>query len=100
MVAFFALLCVCCAAVLTGGYLIRFFWAMPLKKGFACAGFFVAIFCLFWASGLWVSASRHSWGALTPVFALFLLAGWLAVKYGPRLFRWAIGKIRNDDHEG
>lgn len=95
MMPVFAFLLVCAAAVFAGGHMIHFFWAIPLKQAYARAGFFVAVFCLFWASGLWVSASRHSWGALAPVFALFILGGWLAVKYGPRLFKWLVEKLRD-----
>lgn len=99
MAAFLALMCVCAAAIFAGGHMIQFFWKIPLRKAFARAGFFVAIFCLFWASGLWFSASRHSWGMLTPVFALFVIGGWFAVKYSPRLFRWALKKIRGSKEE-
>lgn len=89
----FALLFICLAAIAAGGFMIHYFWLIPLKKAFARAAFFVCIFLVFWASGAWVNASRHSWGVLAPLFAVFIGLGWLGCKYGPGFLKWLYLKI-------
>lgn len=48
----------------------------------------VAVFLIFFASGLWAGASHYDWGPLTPVFAIMLIAGFLSLKFGKRLWLW------------
>lgn len=73
------------AALLGLAFAINYFWQTGMKAAFGYAGFFVAIIFIFGASGIWINASRHSWGVLAPVFALILGAGWLCLKLVPRL---------------
>ena len=95
MIEFFALLLMVVAAILGGAFAISYFWRTGPAKALGYAAFFVVMIFIFGASGLWIGASRHSWGVLTPLFALMLAAGWLCLKYAPRL--WEFWKRLQDD---
>lgn len=82
-----AILLMATAGTLGAACAINFFWQTGFRRAAGYAGFFVCIFLVFWASGLWEGASRHSWGVLTPVLALMIVGGWLGVKYAPKLLR-------------
>lgn len=99
MLATLAILFMAAAAILGIACGINYFWKVGFKRAAGYAGLFVCVFLLFWASGLWVGASRHSWGFLTPVFAIMIMAGWLGIKYAPALWRVMRTKIgeRNKD---
>lgn len=58
---------------------INFFWETGFRRAFGYGAFLAGVFLLFWASGLWVGASRHSWGVLGPAFVLMLAGAWLVV---------------------
>lgn len=73
------------AAAVAGA--VNFFWETGFRRAFGYGVFLGGVFLLFWASGLWVGASRHSWGVLGPVFLLMLAGVWLAVRLGQRLWR-------------
>ena len=85
MAGIFGVLMMACAGVLAAGCAINFFWRLGPKRSFAYGGFFVGVFLLFWASGLWEGASRHSWGVLAPIFALIMALVWLCARYMPVL---------------
>lgn len=93
MTEFIALFLICLVASLGAAVFIHYFWRIRLARALGYAAFFVAMFLVFWASGLWVNASRHSWGVLAPIFALFMVLGWICLKFGPGLFRKLIDKI-------
>lgn len=59
---------------------INFFWETGFRRAFGYGAFLAGVFLLFWASGLWVGASRHSWGVLGPAFMLMLAGAWLVVR--------------------
>lgn len=94
MPEFFAILFMMLAAFLGLAFTINFFWQSGFRQAFAYAALFVGIVVIFGASGIWLHASRHSWGALAPLFALMLGAGWLILKYAPRL--WLLWKNYQD----
>lgn len=87
MLAILAILFMAASAILGMAFGINYFWQVGFKRAAGYAALFVCVFLLFWASGLWVGASRHSWGFLTPIFALMIIAGWLGIKYAPGLLR-------------
>lgn len=74
MFAFLALFFVSLAAMIGIACAINYFWRIGAWKSLAGGVFTVAIFLIFWASGLWEGASRHSWGPLTPLFFLIIVA--------------------------
>lgn len=75
MAEFLAIFFMAVIAVAAIAAAINFFWNSGPWRALGYASFMVAIFLIFWASGLWRDATRHSWGALTPVFALMIIAG-------------------------
>lgn len=72
---------------------INFFWQSGMRRAFAMSGVLVCVFILFWASGVWEGASRHSWGVLAPLFALLLGAVWLAAKFLPPFIKLIFKKL-------
>lgn len=82
-----------CAIIVGAACAINFFWQIGYKKAFFWAAFFVIMFLLFWVSGVWEGASRHSWGVLAPLFAFMLCLAWLAVKFGPQFIEKLFKKI-------
>ena len=84
-----------CAGAAAGA--INFFWETGFRRAFGYGSFLSGIFLLFWASGLWEGASRHSWGVLGPAFLLMLVLGWLAVQLGFILWRWQKRKRKPQD---
>ncbi len=88
MAAFFALFLVCAVAAVGIACAINYFLQIGpwVALGYALLG--VAAFLLFFASGLWDGATRHDWGPLTPVFAIFLIGGFLSIKFGKYLWDW------------
>lgn len=95
MAGFFGVLMTVCAAAFAAAFAINFFWRVGAGRAFACAGILIGAFLLFWASGVWEGASRHSWGVLAPFFALLMAAVWLAYKFVPPLAKY-IYKIIKD----
>lgn len=88
MIEFFALFLICCAALIGMACAINYFWRAGPWISLGCAAFVVCVFLVFWASGLWEGASRHSWGMLTPAYFLIMLlcaalvlAAWLLLKF-------------------
>lgn len=75
-----------CAGAAAGA--INFFWETGFRRALGYGCFFSGVFLLFWASGLWEGASRHSWGVLGPAFLLMLAGAWLALQLGLFLWRW------------
>lgn len=67
---------------------INFFWETGFRRAFGYGAFLAGVFLLFWASGLWVGASRHSWGVLGPAFVLMLAGAWLVVRLAVRFWNW------------
>ena len=86
MAIFFGILFMAAAAVVGLTIGINYFWQAGWRQSSAYAALIVATVLLFGASGLWLNVSRHSWGVLAPVFALFLGAAWLCVKVAPPLW--------------
>lgn len=88
------ILCMILAAMLGLSAAINYFWQTGLKRAAAYALFVIGVFLLFWASGLWIGASRHSWGVLVPVFILMIVGAALAVRFLPGLAKLLLAKIR------
>lgn len=84
-----------CAGIIATACAINFFWQTGYRKAFFWAAFVVGIFLLFWVSGLWIGASRHSWGVLAPLFALMMGIAWLAVKFLPKIVEKALMKLND-----
>ncbi len=77
--AIFAVILVSLASVLASACAINFFWRTGIKKAAGIASFFVAIFLVFWASGLWQENTPRAMGSLVPLFVIILGIGWLVV---------------------
>ena len=82
-----------CAGVLALAFAINYFWRTGPGAALIYAAFFVAMIFVFGATGLWVGASRHAWGVLTPLFALMLGAGWLLLKKTPAILGFIKKKL-------
>lgn len=91
----FALFCISIAAIIGMACAIHYFWQCGPLKALGYAAFVVFVFLIFWASGLWVDASRHSWGPLTPVFAIIIVVSALAVGIALRLLTYYANKKHN-----
>lgn len=83
-----ALLALWIAAACAAAGAINFFWETGFRRAFGYGAFLSGVFLLFWATGLWEGASRHSWGVLGPAFLLMLVLAWLAIQLGLRFWRW------------
>lgn len=94
MPEFFALLLIFLGGTLGGAFAIHYFWQIPFAKSIACSAFFILVIIIFWASGLWENASRHSWGILTPIFALLIFVTWLALKSGRAILAKILEKLK------
>lgn len=94
MAGLFGVLMMAFAAVIAAACAINFFWQTGCKRAFTLAGIFIGVFLLFWLSGLWEGASRHSWGVLAPLFALFLCAIWLLIHFLPDIIIFIRKNIR------
>lgn len=88
-----------CAGLFAAACAINFFWQIGYKRAFAYAGGAIAAFLLFWSSGIWEGASRHSWGVLAPTFALLIIGIWLGAKYLPILVKFAYKKIKEKNQK-
>ena len=84
---FLVLLLVAAAAIIAAAFVINYFWRVGFRRGAAYAAFFVAIFFVFWGSGLWLDAKPEDWGVLAPLFALIMGASWIVILIVRRLWR-------------
>lgn len=66
---------------------IDYFMRIGYWRAYGIALFVIAVILAFCATGLWEDATRYSWGALTPIFAILLLAGWCLVLIVRRALR-------------
>lgn len=82
------LLLVCLVASCAIGAAINYFLQTGPWRAWGYGLIAVGAFLFFFATGLWEGASRHDWGPLAPVFALFLIGGFLCVKFGKRAWDW------------
>ena len=87
MPEFLALLAMAAVAAFSVASAINFFARTGFKRAMGYAAYVVCIFLLFWLSGLWVGASKHSWGVLAPLFLLFMACGWCLVSLCQRLWK-------------
>lgn len=81
-----ALFLIILAAIPAMACAINYFWRTGGVLALSIAAFVVVVFIVFWTSGLWVGASRHSWGILTPLFVLMIAA--CAALVGAALWGW------------
>lgn len=88
MAEFIALLFMGIVAVLAGAFAINYFWKIGPASSIGYAAFFVVMVIVFGLSGIWIGASRHSWGVLAPLFAVMLGAAWLFVKFAPNIWNF------------
>ena len=95
MIAFFGVFLVAIVAVCATACAINYFFRLGPWPSLGIAMIAVSAFLLFCVSGLWADAHRHDWGALTPVFALMLLGGFLCIKFGKKIWAWWQRKIND-----
>lgn len=88
MAEFFALFFVFIVAAVGIACAINYFLDCGPWRALGFGFFGVSIFMIFAASGMWVSASRHDWGRLTPIFAFMLIGGWVFLKFGKKIWLW------------
>lgn len=93
MGAVFGVVLMAAAGLVSVACAINFFWQTGYKRALVSSALFIGAFLLFWASGAWVGASRHSWGVLAPLLVLILGAIWLCVRFLPRLTEYILKKI-------
>lgn len=96
MAEFIAIVAVIFIAIIAITCAITFFWQIGPWSAMGYAAFMVAIFLVFWASGLWQNASRHSWGTLTPIFILMIGGGGALVLLGR--FCWSYYRNRKNNN--
>lgn len=90
--AFFIIL-ISAAAIVGIAAAINYFWRTGYRMACGYASFFVGIFLLFWASGLWENAARRGIGALFLMFAAMLATCAIVVLIGVRIWnKRKIGK--------
>lgn len=94
MAGLFGVLMMAGAALVAAACAINFFWQLGYKRAFILSGLFIGVFLIFWLSGLWEGASRHSWGVLAPAFALILCSSWLVIHFLPDIVAFIRKKIR------
>lgn len=71
---------------------VNFFWQTGFARALEPAALLTGAILIFWLSGLWDGASRHSWGVLWPVFLLFLALAWGGLRLACRLVRRMRGR--------
>ena len=94
MAGLLAVLMMAVVGMVAAAFAINFFWQLGYRQAFTLATLFIGVFLLFWASGLWEGASRHSWGVLAPLFALFLCSLWLIIHFLPSIMTFIRRKLR------
>lgn len=97
MLPAFFIIAIAAAAILAIAAAINYFWQIGYKAASCYASFFVGLFLLFWASGLWENAARRGIGALFLMFVSMLAICAIAVLIGVRIWnKRKIGKSEDN----
>lgn len=94
MIPFLALFLICLAGAIGAAFALNYYFQLGLARSLGLSLFAIAIIIIFAATGAAQGGSRHDWGILAPLFALLLICGWLALKFGACALAWWLNKKR------